>query len=192
MEPDLFTATAEERQEKGPGGQPPGGACAPHARRGRGPAAPAEARPRCAGWSARQRPRRTVLGSPVGPPRHQQDHPGVRRVPRLTNKRFVELSAITAVSVKRSRAVIDGARRATGGIGARRPSPLPGRDPPASARPNGAPCSGRGEPLGDPDRGHHGEPLLLGVSPAALPAPSCSPLRPAPPTTTSGACSGAR
>lgn len=116
MEPDLFTAAAEDRQEKDPSSSP---------------------------LAARMRPR--VLDEVVGQQHLLKPGSPLRRlvegggpagassvilwgppgtgkttlayvVSKATNKRFVELSAITA-GVKEVRAVIESARRATGGFG---------------------------------------------------------------------------
>ena len=174
MEPDLFTAAAEERQEKDPAGSPLAVTDAP-ARPGRGgrPAAPPETGlPAAApGGGGRGRTRRAVVGHPVG----SAGHRGRRRSPtwcrKATNKRFVELSAITA-GVKEVRAVIE-SRAAPGGFD-RRPS-FPGRDPPLHQGPAGlAAARGRG-PLGHPHRGHDGGPVLLGDLPSAVPLPPAHP-----------------
>lgn len=84
-------------------------------------------------------------------------------VSKATDKRFVELSAITM-------------RRQGGPRGHRGRPPrhrrvrqgdrsLPRRDPPLQQGPTGLPAPGRREPLGHPDRGDHGEPVLLGDLP---------------------------
>ncbi|MEN3583733.1 replication-associated recombination protein A [Streptomyces sp. ZYX-F-203] len=118
MEPDLFTAAAEERQEKDPAGAPLAARMRPRTldevvgqrhllvpgsplRRlvGEGPAGPAG-------------PSSVILWGPPGTGKTTLAHV----VSRAGGKRFVELSAITA-GVKEVRAVIDGARRAVGGYG---------------------------------------------------------------------------
>lgn len=117
MEPDLFTAAAEERQEKDPTGSPLAVRMRPrtldevvgqqHLLK---PGSP------CAAWSARARPpagpSSVILWGPPGTGKTTLAYV----VSKATNKRFVELSAITA-GVKEVRAVIDGARRAVGGYG---------------------------------------------------------------------------
>ncbi|WP_200261577.1 replication-associated recombination protein A [Streptomyces sp. HSG2] len=118
MEPDLFTAAAEERQEKDPAGAP----------------LAVRMRPRTLDEVVGQRhllvpgsPLRRLVGEgpagPVGPSSViLWGPPGTGKttlanvVSRAGGKRFVELSAITA-GVKEVRAVIDGARRAVGGYG---------------------------------------------------------------------------
>ncbi|MGX2998316.1 replication-associated recombination protein A [Streptomyces sp. JNUCC 64] len=118
MEPDLFTAAAEERQEKDPASSP----------------LAVRMRPRTLDEVVGQRhllkpgsPLRRLVGEGAGGPAGPSSvflwgPPGTGKttlahvVSKATNKRFVELSAITA-GVKEVRAVIDGARRATGGYG---------------------------------------------------------------------------
>jgi putative ATPase len=120
VEPDLFTAAAEERQEKDPAASP----------------LAVRMRPRSLDEVVGQQhllkpgsPLRrlvgegTSAGSPAGPSSViLWGPPGTGKttlayvVSKATNKRFVELSAITA-GVKEVRAVIDGARRAIGGYG---------------------------------------------------------------------------
>lgn len=117
MEPDLFTAAAEDRQEKDPSASP----------------LAVRMRPRTldevVGQQHLLRPgsplRRLVEGGsgPAGPSSvFLWGPPGIGKttlayvVSKATNKRFVELSAITA-GVKEVRAVIEGARRAMGGHG---------------------------------------------------------------------------
>jgi putative ATPase len=123
VEPDLFTAAAEDRQEKDPASSP----------------LAVRMRPRTLDEVVGQQhllkpgsPLRRLVGegdqargghSPAGPSSViLWGPPGTGKttlayvVSRATNKRFVELSAITA-GVKEVRAVIDGARRATGGFG---------------------------------------------------------------------------
>ncbi|MFE1350105.1 AAA family ATPase, partial [Streptomyces sp. NPDC058757] len=113
MEPDLFTAAAEERQEKDPAGSP----------------LAVRMRPRTLDEVVGQRhllkpgsPLRRLVGEGGGGPAGPSSvilwgPPGIGKttlayvVSKATNKRFVELSAITA-GVKEVRAVIDGARRA--------------------------------------------------------------------------------
>ncbi|WP_165984814.1 replication-associated recombination protein A [Streptomyces sp. YIM 98790] len=118
MEPDLFTAAAEDRQEKEPAGRPLAVRMRPRdldevvgqghllrpgsplrrlvGERGAGPAGPSS----------------VILWGPPGTGKTTLAHV----VSRAADKRFVELSAITA-GVKEVRAVIDGARRATGAHG---------------------------------------------------------------------------
>ncbi|MFE3165837.1 replication-associated recombination protein A [Streptomyces sp. NPDC059224] len=115
MEPDLFTAAAEDRQEKDPAGSP----------------LAVRMRPRTLDEVVGQRhllkpgsPLRRLVGEGSGGPASVilWGPPGTGKttlayvVSKATDKRFVELSAITA-GVKEVRAVIDGARRATGGYG---------------------------------------------------------------------------
>ena len=118
MEPDLFTAAAEERQEKDPSSSP----------------LAVRMRPRTLDEVVGQQhllkpgsPLRRLVGEGGGGPAGPSSvilwgPPGTGKttlayvVSKATNKRFVELSAITA-GVKEVRAVIDGARRATGGYG---------------------------------------------------------------------------
>ncbi|MFI6349687.1 replication-associated recombination protein A [Streptomyces sp. NPDC050560] len=117
-EPDLFTAAAEERQEKDPAASP----------------LAVRMRPRTLEEVVGQRhllkpgsPLRRLVGEGGGGPAGPSSvilwgPPGTGKttlahvVSKATNKRFVELSAITA-GVKEVRAVIEGARRATGGFG---------------------------------------------------------------------------
>ena len=118
MEPDLFTAAAEERQEREPGGSPLAvrmrprtldevvgqqhllGAGSPLRRLvgegGGGPAGPAS----------------VILWGPPGTGKTTLAYV----VSHATRRRFVELSAITA-GVKEVRAVIDSARRESGAYG---------------------------------------------------------------------------
>ncbi|MFF0435786.1 replication-associated recombination protein A [Streptomyces sp. NPDC004327] len=116
MEPDLFTAAAEERQEKDPASSP----------------LAVRMRPRTLDEVVGQShllkpgsPLRRLVGDGTGGPAGASSvilwgPPGIGKttlayvVSKATNKRFVELSAITA-GVKEVRAVIDGARRAVGG-----------------------------------------------------------------------------
>ncbi|KOG87962.1 replication-associated recombination protein A [Streptomyces varsoviensis] len=118
MEPDLFTAAAEDRQEKEPSSSP----------------LAVRMRPRTLDEVVGQRhllkpgsPLRRLVGEGSGGPAGPSSvilwgPPGIGKttlayvVSQATNKRFVELSAITA-GVKEVRAVIDGARRASGGYG---------------------------------------------------------------------------
>ena len=118
MEPDLFTAAAEERQEKDPSSSP----------------LAVRMRPRTLDEVVGQQhllkpgsPLRRLVGEGGGGPAGPSSvilwgPPGTGKttlayvVSKATDKRFVELSAITA-GVKEVRAVIDGARRATGGFG---------------------------------------------------------------------------
>lgn len=118
MEPDLFTAAAEDRQEKDPSSSP----------------LAVRMRPRTLDEVVGQQhllkpgsPLRRLVGEGGGGPAGPSSvflwgPPGIGKttlayvVSKATNKRFVELSAITA-GVKEVRAVIDGARRASGGFG---------------------------------------------------------------------------
>ncbi|MCX4536340.1 MULTISPECIES: replication-associated recombination protein A [unclassified Streptomyces] len=118
MEPDLFTAAAEDRQEKDPSSSP----------------LAVRMRPRTLDEVVGQQhllkpgsPLRRLVGEGSGGPAGPSSvilwgPPGIGKttlayvVSKATNKRFVELSAITA-GVKEVRAVIEGARRATGGYG---------------------------------------------------------------------------
>ncbi|MFD8569752.1 replication-associated recombination protein A [Streptomyces sp. NPDC057694] len=118
MEPDLFTAAAEERQEKDPSASP----------------LAVRMRPRVLDEVVGQQhllkpgsPLRRLVGEGGGGPAGASSvilwgPPGIGKttlayvVSKATNKRFVELSAITA-GVKEVRAVIEGARRALGGHG---------------------------------------------------------------------------
>ncbi|MDG4532887.1 replication-associated recombination protein A [Streptomyces sp. AV19] len=118
MEPDLFTAAAEDRQEKDPASSP----------------LAVRMRPRTLDEVVGQQhllkpgsPLRRLVGEGSGGPAGPSSvilwgPPGIGKttlayvVSQATNKRFVELSAITA-GVKEVRAVIDGARRASGGYG---------------------------------------------------------------------------
>ncbi|MFE6161768.1 replication-associated recombination protein A [Streptomyces sp. NPDC056486] len=118
MEPDLFTAAAEDRQEKDPSTSP----------------LAVRMRPRTLEEVVGQQhllkrgsPLRRLVGEGGGGPAGPSSvflwgPPGIGKttlayvVSKATNKRFVELSAITA-GVKEVRAVIEGARRALGGHG---------------------------------------------------------------------------
>ncbi|MFB6989393.1 replication-associated recombination protein A [Streptomyces sp. NPDC056178] len=118
MEPDLFTAAAEDRQDKDPSSSP----------------LAVRMRPRTLDEVVGQQhllkpgsPLRRLVGEGNGGPAGPSSvilwgPPGIGKttlayvVSKATNKRFVELSAITA-GVKEVRAVIEGARRATGGYG---------------------------------------------------------------------------
>lgn len=118
MEPDLFTAAAEERQEKDPSSSP----------------LAVRMRPRTLDEVVGQQhllkrgsPLRRLVGESGGGPAGPSSvllwgPPGIGKttlayvVSQATQKRFVELSAITA-GVKEVRTVIDGARRASGGYG---------------------------------------------------------------------------
>ncbi|EDY43691.1 replication-associated recombination protein A [Streptomyces sp. SPB074] len=118
MEPDLFTAAAEERQEKDPGNSP----------------LAVRMRPRTLDEVVGQQhllgagsPLRRLVGEGNGGPAGASSvilwgPPGTGKttlayvVSKATDARFVELSAITA-GVKEVRTVIDGARRASGGYG---------------------------------------------------------------------------
>ncbi|GAA4959290.1 hypothetical protein GCM10023238_27660 [Streptomyces heliomycini] len=97
MEPDLFTAAAEERQEKDPTGSPLAVRMRPrtldevvgqqHLLK---PGSPL----RQTGRRKRLGPRGTLLGHPLGPPGTGKTTLAYV-VSKATNKRFVELSAIT-------------------------------------------------------------------------------------------------
>ncbi|MFJ3711838.1 replication-associated recombination protein A [Streptomyces sp. NPDC090053] len=118
MEPDLFTAAAEERQEKDPSSSP----------------LAVRMRPCTLDEVVGQQhllkrgsPLRRLVGESGGGPAGPSSvllwgPPGIGKttlayvVSQATQKRFVELSAITA-GVKEVRTVIDGARRASGGYG---------------------------------------------------------------------------
>nr|WP_202501815.1 replication-associated recombination protein A [Streptomyces sp. SID5785] len=117
VEPDLFTAAAEERQEKDPTASP----------------LAVRMRPRTLDEVVGQQhllkqgsPLRRLVGDGGGPAGASSvilwGPPGIGKttlayvVSKATDKRFVELSAITA-GVKEVRAVIEGARRAMGGHG---------------------------------------------------------------------------
>ncbi|MBT2367602.1 replication-associated recombination protein A [Streptomyces sp. ISL-10] len=118
MEPDLFTAAAEERQEKDPTSSP----------------LAVRMRPRTLDEVVGQQhllkpgsPLRRLVGEGGSGPAGVSSvilwgPPGTGKttlayvVSKATNKRFVELSAITA-GVKEVRAVIEGAKRAAGGFG---------------------------------------------------------------------------
>ncbi|WKN13603.1 replication-associated recombination protein A [Streptomyces sp. JUS-F4] len=117
MEPDLFTAAAEDRQEKDPSSSP----------------LAVRMRPRTLDEVVGQQhllkpgsPLRRLVEGSGGPAGASSvilwGPPGTGKttlayvVSKATNKRFVELSAITA-GVKEVRAVIESARRATGGFG---------------------------------------------------------------------------
>lgn len=118
MEPDLFTAAAEDRQEKDPSTSP----------------LAVRMRPRTLDEVVGQQhllkpgsPLRRLVGEGAGGPAGASSvilwgPPGIGKttlayvVSQATQKRFVELSAITA-GVKEVRAVIEGARRAAGGYG---------------------------------------------------------------------------
>ncbi|MFJ9177224.1 replication-associated recombination protein A [Streptomyces sp. NPDC102360] len=118
MEPDLFTAAAEDRQEKDPSASP----------------LAVRMRPRTLDEVVGQQhllkqgsPLRRLVGEGGSGPAGASSvilwgPPGIGKttlayvVSKATNKRFVELSAITA-GVKEVRAVIEGARRALGAHG---------------------------------------------------------------------------
>ncbi|MCX3062536.1 replication-associated recombination protein A [Streptomyces beihaiensis] len=118
MEPDLFTAAAEDRQEKDPSASP----------------LAVRMRPRTLDEVVGQQhllgrgsPLRRLVGEGGAGPAGASSvilwgPPGIGKttlayvVSKATNKRFVELSAITA-GVKEVRSVIEGARRAMGGHG---------------------------------------------------------------------------
>ncbi|MFC5723303.1 replication-associated recombination protein A [Streptomyces gamaensis] len=116
-EPDLFTAAAEERQEKHPASTPLAVRMRPRTLdevvgQGHllGPGAPL--RRLVQGGSGPAGPSSVILWGPPGIGKTTLAHV----VSQATDRRFVELSAITA-GVKEVRAVIDGARRASGGYG---------------------------------------------------------------------------
>ncbi|WP_311765303.1 replication-associated recombination protein A [Streptomyces zingiberis] len=118
MEPDLFTAAAEDRRSKDPASSP----------------LAVRMRPRTLDEVVGQQhllrpgsPLRRLVGEGAGGPAGPSSvilwgPPGTGKttlahiVSRATDQRFVELSAITA-GVKEVRTVIDGARRASGGYG---------------------------------------------------------------------------
>nr|WP_202471332.1 replication-associated recombination protein A [Streptomyces sp. SID8377] len=118
VEPDLFTAAAEERQSREPGGSP----------------LAVRMRPRTLDEVVGQghllrpgSPLRRLVGEGGGGPAGPSSvilwgPPGIGKttlayvVSHATNKRFVELSAITA-GVKEVRAVIESAKRESGGYG---------------------------------------------------------------------------
>ncbi|SER87300.1 putative ATPase, partial [Streptomyces qinglanensis] len=118
MEPDLFTAAAEDRQAKDPSASP----------------LAVRMRPRTLDEVVGQQhllrpgsPLRRLVGEGGGGPAGTSSvllwgPPGTGKttlayvVSQATDKRFVELSAITA-GVKEVRSVIDGARRASGAYG---------------------------------------------------------------------------
>ncbi|NJQ14334.1 replication-associated recombination protein A [Streptomyces bohaiensis] len=118
MEPDLFTAAAEERQEREPAGRPLAVRMRPRTldevlgqRHLLGPGSPLR---RLVGEGAGgpAGPASVILWGPPGTGKTTLAHV----VSRATDRRFVELSAITA-GVKEVRAVIDGARRSSGAYG---------------------------------------------------------------------------
>ncbi|MCQ6556514.1 replication-associated recombination protein A [Streptomyces sp. C10-9-1] len=118
MEPDLFTAAAEERQEREPSGSPLAVRMRPrtldevvgqqHLLK---PGSPLRRLVGDAG-QGRAGASSVILWGPPGTGKTTLAYV----VSKATDKRFVELSAITA-GVKEVRAVIDGARRAAGGYG---------------------------------------------------------------------------
>lgn len=136
VEPDLFTAAAEDRQEKDPSRSPLAVRMRPRTldevvgqqhllkpgsplRRLVGDVGGSGA----GGASDEGAGGRRAGGGPAGPSSvFLWGPPGIGKttlahvVSQATNRRFVELSAITA-GVKEVRAVIDGARRASGGYG---------------------------------------------------------------------------
>lgn len=140
VEPDLFTAAAEDRQEKDPSSSP----------------LAVRMRPRTLDEVVGQQhllkpgsPLRRLVGESGGGPAGPSSvilwgPPGTGKttlayvVSKATDKRFVELSAITA-GVKEVRAVIDGARRPPA-VSARRPFSSSTRST-ASPRPSRTPCS---------------------------------------------------
>ncbi|GAA1894909.1 replication-associated recombination protein A [Streptomyces sodiiphilus] len=118
MEPDLFTAAAEERQAKDPSASPLAVRMRPrtldevvgqqHLLR---PGSPLR-RLVGEGGAGTAGPASVILWGPPGTGKTTLAHV----VSRATDKRFVELSAITS-GVKEVRAVIEGARRSSGGYG---------------------------------------------------------------------------
>ncbi|WP_432250122.1 replication-associated recombination protein A [Streptomyces sanyensis] len=118
MEPDLFTAAAEERQEREPSSSPLAVRMRPrtldevvgqqHLLK---PGSPLRRLVGDAG-QGRAGASSVILWGPPGTGKTTLAYV----VSQATDKRFVELSAITA-GVKEVRAVIDGARRAAGGYG---------------------------------------------------------------------------
>ncbi|WP_130799172.1 replication-associated recombination protein A [Streptomyces otsuchiensis] len=118
MEPDLFTAAAEERQEKEPAGRPLAVRMRPRTldevlgqRHLLGAGSPLR-RLVGDGATGRAGPASVILWGPPGTGKTTLAHV----VSQATDRRFVELSAITA-GVKEVRAVIDGARRSAGAYG---------------------------------------------------------------------------
>ncbi|MDT0268910.1 replication-associated recombination protein A [Streptomyces sp. DSM 44915] len=118
MEHDLFTAAAEERAEKDPTARPLAVRMRPRGldevlgqRHLLGPGSPLR-RLVGEGSGGPAGPSSVILWGPPGTGKTTLAHV----VSRATEKRFVELSAITA-GVKEVRAVIDGARRSSGGFG---------------------------------------------------------------------------
>jgi putative ATPase len=120
VEPDLFTAAAEARQEKDPSSSPLAVRMRPRVldevvgqRHLLKPGSPMRRLvDRNADGSGAAGPSSVLLWGPPGTGKTTLAYV----VSRATEKRFVELSAITA-GVKEVRAVIDGARRASGGFG---------------------------------------------------------------------------
>lgn len=149
MEPDLFTAAAEERQEKDPAASP----------------LAVRMRPRTLDEVVGQQhllkpgsPLRRLVGEGTGGPAGPSSvilwgPPGTGKttlayvVSKATNKRFVELSAITA-GVKEVRAVIEEPAAPPVGT-ARRPSSSSTRST-ASARPSRTPSSRPSRTAGSP------------------------------------------
>ncbi|MDB1088926.1 replication-associated recombination protein A [Streptomyces sp. ACA25] len=118
MEPDLFTAAAEDRQEKDPAASPLAVRMRPRTLDevvGQGhllrPGSPLR-RLVGQGGSGPAGPSSVILWGPPGTGKTTLAHV----VSKATDKRFVELSAITA-GVKEVRSVIEGARRSSGAYG---------------------------------------------------------------------------
>jgi putative ATPase len=118
VEPDLFTVAAEERQEREPGGRPLAVRMRPRTldevvgqAHLLGPGSPLR-RLVGEGGGGPAGPASVILWGPPGTGKTTLAYV----VSHATNRRFVELSAITA-GVKEVRAVIDGARREAGGYG---------------------------------------------------------------------------
>ncbi len=118
MEPDLFTAAAEDRQEREPGGSPLAVRMRPRTLdevvgQGRllGPGSPLR-RLVGEGSGGPAGPASVILWGPPGTGKTTLAYV----VSHATKRRFVELSAITA-GVKEVRAVIDSARRESGAYG---------------------------------------------------------------------------
>lgn len=118
MEPDLFTAAAQDRQDREPGGSPLAVRMRPRSLDevvGQGhllkPGSPLR-RLAGEGGGGPAGPSSVILWGPPGTGKTTLAYV----VSRATDKRFVELSAITA-GVKEVRAVIESAKRQSGGYG---------------------------------------------------------------------------